>query len=89
MNISLWIICGGALGWVGFAVLHVNTQRGLPASVGTGALGGLFGGMIIAPMLGATVETGNTLHPFSLVVAVAVAAACLIISNMISRRFGP
>lgn len=88
MNISLWIIGGGAIGWVGFAIFHINAQRGLMASVGTGAFGGLLGGMLVAPMLGAVVETGNALHPFSLVVALAVATASLIISNMISKRFG-
>lgn len=88
MNISLWILCGSALGWIGYAVFHANAQRGMPASVSIGALGGLLGGMMIAPMLGAIVEPGNALHPFSLVIAMTAAIACLTISNMISKRFG-
>ncbi len=86
MNIALWILCGGAVGWIGFAVFHANTRRGLPASVAIGAFGGLLGGMTIAPMLGAVVDPVNAISPFSLVVALAVAAACLIISNLLFNR---
>ena len=86
MNIALWILCGGAVGWIAFAVFHANARRGLPASVGIGAFGGLFGGMTIAPMLGAVVDPVNAISPFSLVVALAVAAACLIISNLLFNR---
>ena len=88
MNISLWILGGGALGWIGYAVFHANAQRSMMTSVGTGAFGGLLGGMMIAPMLGAVIEPGNALHPFSLVIALAAAVASLVISDMISKRFG-
>jgi len=88
MNIALWILGGGAVGWIGFAVFHANKQRGLLTSVGIGACGGLIGGMTIAPMLGAVVGQANAIRPFSLVVALAVAGACLIISHLLSDRFG-
>jgi len=87
MNISLWILGGGALGWIGFAVFHANAKRGMPASVGIGAIGGLAGGMMIAPMLGAAIGPANVISPFSLIVALAAATACLIIGNLLSTRF--
>lgn len=88
MNIALWILCGGAIGWIGFAVFHANARRGLPLSIGIGAVGGLVGGMTIAPMLGAVIGPANAISPFSLIVALAVATACLIIGNLLSRLFG-
>jgi uncharacterized membrane protein YeaQ/YmgE (transglycosylase-associated protein family) len=86
MNISLWILCGGAVGWIAFAVFHANARLGLLASLGIGAFGGLLGGMMIAPMLGAVVDPVNAIRPFSLVVALAIAAACLIISHLLFYR---
>lgn len=83
MNIALWILGGGAIGWLAFAVFHANAKRGLPLSVGIGAIGGLVGGMVIAPMPGAVIRPANAFSPFSLIVALAVAAACLIISNVV------
>ncbi len=88
MNISLWILCGGALGWIGFAVFHANTRRGMLTSLAIGAGGGLIGGMTIAPLLGAAIEPANVISPFSLVVALAVAAAGLTISHLLSNRSG-
>jgi len=86
MTLSLWILGGGAIGWIGFAVFQTNARRGMPASVGIGAIGGLAGGVMIAPMLGAVIGPANIINPFSLIVALAIATACLIIGNLLSRR---
>lgn len=88
MNIALWILCGGAIGWIGFAVFHANMRSGMLASVGIGAAGALAGGMMIAPMLGAATGPENVISPFSLIVALAVATACLIVGNLLSARSG-
>ena len=57
-------------------------------SVIIGVVGGFFGGNVLAPMLGAATETPNDFNMFSLVVAMASAAACLAIGNLASKRFG-
>jgi len=88
MNIALWILCGGAIGWIAFAVFHANARGGVLTSVGIGAAGALAGGMTIAPMLGAAIGTDNAISPFSLIVALAVATACLIIGNLLSAGAG-
>jgi uncharacterized membrane protein YeaQ/YmgE (transglycosylase-associated protein family) len=88
MNIAIWILAGGAVGWGAYALLHANQRRGLMASIIIGVTGGLLGGEVIAPMFGAMTETSNALNPFALVVALAGAAACLTVGNMLSDRFG-
>ena len=88
MSIALWILCGAAIGWIGFSVFHANARSGLLTSVGIGAIGALAGGMMIAPMLGAVIASENAISPFSLVVALAVATACLIIGNLLTSRVG-
>ena len=84
----MWVVAGGALGWIGFAYLKVNRDLGLVLSVIIGALGGFFGGNVLAPMLGTVTDTPNIFNLFSMAVALGSAAACLAIGNMLARRFG-
>ena len=89
MNIILWVIAGGAAGWVGYTYINLNEKRGLTVSLVIGMLGGYFGGKIIAPMLGAgTAVNPGDFSPFPLIVAFASAAAVLVVSSMVHKRFG-
>ena len=87
MNILLWVLAGGAAGWAGFKFLHANEVRGMMISVIIGMAGGFFGGNVLAPMLGEVVSQPGAFSPFALFMAVASAAACLTIGNMLSHRF--
>lgn len=87
MNIAMWVLAGGVLGWIGFAMLDVNRERGMIVSVVIGALGGFFGGNVLAPMLGAVTDTPNDFSMYSLVIAMTSAAACLAIGNLVSNRY--
>lgn len=88
MNIAMWILAGGVLGWIGFAYFKANEQRGGIISVIIGMCGAFFGGDVLAPMLGAITDAPNDFSPFSMVMALASATAWLGISDLLSRRFG-
>lgn len=88
MNILMWVLAGAMLGWIGFTILRANADRGLLISILIGAVGGLFGGNVLAPMLGAATDTPNDFSLISMVIALASAAACLAIGNLVSNRFG-
>jgi uncharacterized membrane protein YeaQ/YmgE (transglycosylase-associated protein family) len=88
MNIAMWVLAGGTVGWIAFAYLRLNVARGLVISVIIGAIGGFFGGNVVAPMLGAVSDTPNVFNLFSMVIALAGAAGCLAIGHLLSRRFG-
>ena len=88
MNIAMWVLAGGVLGWIGFAYLKANEERGMVISVIIGMLGGFLGGNVLAPILGAPTETPNDFNMYSLLIAMASAAACLAIGNLASKRFG-
>lgn len=51
MNIVMWILAGGALGWAGLRLLGINEQRGTIGSLSIGALAGLIGSQLLAPMM--------------------------------------
>lgn len=88
MNVAIWILAGGVLGWIGYTVLNFNQGRGMAISILIGALGGFFGGNVLAPMLGAAPDAQNTFSLFSLVVALASSAGCLAVGNLLSTRYG-
>ena len=88
MNVAMWVVAGGMLGWIGFAYLRGNRELGLATSIVIGAVGGFFGGNVLAPMLGAVTDTPNIFNLFSMAVALGSAAACLAIVNLLTRRFG-
>ena len=88
MNVAMWVVAGGMLGWIGFAYLRGNRDLGLATSIAIGAVGGFFGGNVLAPMLGAVTETPNIFNLFSMTVALGSAAACLALVNLLTRSFG-
>lgn len=88
MNVAMWVLAGATLGWLGFAYFKGNRDLGLATSVIIGAVGGFFGGNVLAPMLGAVTDTPNIFNLFSMGVALGSAAACLALGNLMSRRFG-
>ena len=88
MNVMTWILTGGIAGWVGYSYMKLNVDRGMALSVVIGMLGGFFGGNVVAPMLGAALNTTNDFSLFSMVVALASAVTCLTLGNLISERYG-
>ena len=88
MNVVMWILAGGALGWAGFTLLRINQARGGIASIVIGALGGLIGGQLLAPMLSSSPIVSGDFNIQALFMAAVSASACLAIGNMIERRFG-
>lgn len=87
MNGTIWMLAGAAIGWAAHARLQANLRLGPVISILIGIGGALLGGDVLAPMLGAAVESAPDFNPFALVVAVACAAGCLVISNLLSVRF--
>jgi uncharacterized membrane protein YeaQ/YmgE (transglycosylase-associated protein family) len=87
MNIAIWILAGGILGWVGYAFLGYNAERAKLVPILIGAAGGFFGGKVIAPMFtDVAVPVGFSMA--SLIFAAIVAAAFLAASNFLYSRWG-
>jgi uncharacterized membrane protein YeaQ/YmgE (transglycosylase-associated protein family) len=87
MNIVVWILAGGALGWAGCSFLGFNEARGTAVSIVIGALGGFIGGKLVAPLFTAAALPGD-FSVSALFFAAAVAAAFLAAGNLIHNRWG-
>jgi len=88
MSFVVWAIAGGVLGWASYAIFQANKTRGIKVSITIGAAGALLGGYFLPPLLGAIPMTPHDFSLYSLVAALASAAACLAIADMVSNPFG-
>lgn len=88
MNIVMWVLAGGILGWIAFQFLDWNGGRGLIVSIVIGAVGGFVGGNVIAPMFSAVAAVPASFSSSALLYAAAVAAAFLFAGNLIHDRWG-
>jgi uncharacterized membrane protein YeaQ/YmgE (transglycosylase-associated protein family) len=88
MELVLWIAAGAALGWLAIAKLGYNEHRGLVVSLIIGAIGGVLGGKLVAPTLGFGAAVAGEFSMAVMFVVLATAAACLVLGNIVSNRFG-
>ena len=86
MDTVLWMLAGGALGWVSHSLMGFNEQRGRVVSIVIGALGGALGGKEISPLF--THAVAGEFNLAAMMFALAVAAAFLAISQLVTTHWG-
>ena len=52
MNLLLWIIVGGILGWIASWMMETDDQQGTLLNVVVGVVGAFFAGLFFSPLLG-------------------------------------
>ena len=87
MNILIWALAGASLGWLSFSFLGFSEGRGRFASLMIGAMAGILGGKVIAPMLTGPALLPTDLTTSSLVIAIIVASVVLFLANMVYKRW--
>jgi uncharacterized membrane protein YeaQ/YmgE (transglycosylase-associated protein family) len=87
MNIAMWVLAGGVLAWFGQAFLGFNEKRNLMVTLLIGAVGGFFGGKVLAPLFTTASSVAGEFSSAALIFAVAAAAAFLFAGNLIYERW--
>jgi uncharacterized membrane protein YeaQ/YmgE (transglycosylase-associated protein family) len=60
MNIVIWIVMGGVIGWVASLIMGTDARQGLLLNIVVGIVGALLAGWFIAPLVGsATINQGD------------------------------
>ena len=85
MNILIWLIVGGILGWLASKVMHTDGQQGMILNVVVGIVGALVGGWLLSPMFGAGTINQNNFSVPALLVSFLGAIVLLAVYNVATR----
>ena len=85
MNLIIWLIVGGILGWLASIVMRRDAQQGILLNVVVGIVGAFLGGFLLSPLLGAGTINMNDFLVMGLVVSFLGAVILLAIVNLFKR----
>jgi uncharacterized membrane protein YeaQ/YmgE (transglycosylase-associated protein family) len=85
MNIIVWLVIGGLIGWVASMLMRTDGQQGIVLNVVVGIVGAALGGWFLSPMVGVSTINQNNFSLEGLLVSLVGAVILLAIVNLIRR----
>lgn len=85
MNILIWLVIGGVIGWIASLMMRTDGQQGMLLNVVVGVIGALLGGWLISPLVGAGTINSNDFSIAGLGVSLLGAVILLAIVNLFRR----
>ncbi len=85
INIIIWLVVGGILGWLASLVMKTDAQQGIILNVIVGIVGAVLGGWLLAPLFGTGTINQDNLSLPSLLVSFLGAVILLAIVNLVRR----
>jgi uncharacterized membrane protein YeaQ/YmgE (transglycosylase-associated protein family) len=85
MNIIIWLIVGGLIGWLASIVMRTDARQGIVLNIVVGIVGATLGGWFLSPLFGVSTINQNNFSVPSLVVSLVGAVALLAIVNLVRR----
>jgi len=82
MNVIIWLVVGGAMGWMAHRRAKTDGRQGAGPNVLVDIVGGLAGGWLLSPVVGA--DTADQ-YDLSLVVSFTGAMILLVMVNLIRQ----
>lgn len=60
MNLIIWLVIGGLIGWVASMIMKTNGQQGMLLNIVVGVVGALLAGWFLSPLVGVgTINQSN------------------------------
>ena len=85
INIIVWLVVGGVIGWLASIVMKTDAQQGIVLNVVVGIVGAVLGGWFLAPLFGTGTINQDNLSVPSLAVSLLGAIILLAIVNLVRR----
>ena len=89
MNLIIWLVVGGLIGWVASLIMKTDAQQGLLLNVIVGIVGALLGGWLLSPLFGAGTVNQGDFSLMGLLVSLGGAVILLFVVNLIRRVTAP
>jgi uncharacterized membrane protein YeaQ/YmgE (transglycosylase-associated protein family) len=88
MNIIVWLVIGGLVGWIASKVMNTDAQQGIVMNVVVGIVGALLGGWLLSPLVGSSTINQGNFSIAGLLVSLGGAIALLAIARLVGgKRF--
>lgn len=85
MNILIWLVVGGIIGWLASLIMRTDAQQGILLNVVVGIVGALLGGWLISPLIGEGTINSRDFSLAGLGVSLLGAIILLAIVNLFRR----
>lgn len=87
MNILIFLIVGGVIGWIPSMIMRTDAQKGVVLNVVVGIVGSALGGLLLGPLIAnASLTQGDRLNLASLGVSLGGTVILLALWNLLNRR---
>lgn len=84
INLIVWLIVGGLVGWIASMIMRTDAQQGVLLNIVVGIVGAAIAGWLISPLVGVpSINTGFSIGSF--VVSLLGAIVLLGIVNLFRR----
>jgi uncharacterized membrane protein YeaQ/YmgE (transglycosylase-associated protein family) len=85
MNIIIWLIVGGVVGWIASMIMRTDGQQGILLIIVVGIVGAFLGGVLLSPLFGTGTINNSGLTVGTFLVSLGGAVILLAIVNLIRR----
>jgi uncharacterized membrane protein YeaQ/YmgE (transglycosylase-associated protein family) len=85
MNVIVWLVVGGLIGWVASIIMKTNARQGALMNIVVGVIGAFLGGVALSPFVGGGTINQGDFSFMSLLVSLIGAVALLAIVNLFRR----
>ena len=85
MNLVIWLVVGGLIGWVASMMMRTDGQQGIVLNVVVGIIGAMIGGWLISPLVGVPTINQGAFSLGALIVSLLGAVILLAIVNLVRR----
>jgi uncharacterized membrane protein YeaQ/YmgE (transglycosylase-associated protein family) len=85
MNILVWLIVGGIIGWIASMIMRTDSQQGIGLNIVVGIVGSFLGGWLLSPFVGVSTINQNNFSIAGMVVSLLGAIILLAGVNLFRR----
>ena len=85
VNLIVWLIVGGLIGWVASMIMRTNAQQGILMNVVVGIVGAFLAGLLLSPFLGIGTINESNFSIAAMLVSLGGAVILLAIVNLFRR----
>lgn len=85
MNLILWLIVGGLLGWIASLIMRTDAQQGIVLNIVVGVVGALLAGFLLTPLFGVGTINQNNFSLAALLISLLGAIILLALVNLLRR----